>query len=223
MREARTVGRTLLSRGRTCGVRPGRPKDAKRSLTTTGHASTCATLSRTSGGIPRARVVFLSTWWRRTRLSWRYRASPRAVDNAPSRVSRIGKFDGRAFALHRAAAAFLRGCDTRFALACDAPTPSTSSWASATSSCSSSPTTTGRARACVTRSTSGTLTDLRALPSDGAVDLLAALSDSGNLSIFRFDDALSRFLSVRQLRLGPPGVARNLRTPRRRPASDDWR
>ena len=26
-------------------------KDAKRSLTTTGHASTCATLSRTSGGI----------------------------------------------------------------------------------------------------------------------------------------------------------------------------
>ena len=56
----------------------------------------------------------------------------------------------------------------------------------------------------------GTLTDLRALPSDGAVDLLAALSDSGNLSIFRFDDALSRFLSVRQLRLGPPGVARNL-------------
>ena len=57
----------------------------------------------------------------------------------------------------------------------------------------------------------GTLTDLRALPSDGAaVDLLAALSDSGNLSIVRFDDALSRFLSVRQLRLGPPGVARDL-------------
>ena len=57
----------------------------------------------------------------------------------------------------------------------------------------------------------GTLTDLRALPSDGAaVDLLAALSDSGNLSIVRFDDALSRFLPVRQLRLGPPGLARDL-------------
>ena len=69
----------------------------------------------------------------------------------------------------------------------------------------------------------GTLTDLRALPSDGAVDLLAALSDSGNLSVFRFDDALSRFLSVRQLRLGPPGVARISDASSSTPASDDWR
>ena len=89
-------------------------KDAKRSLTTTGHASTCATLSRTSGGIPRARA---SCSYRLGGGERDYHGDTARVaargGRCPSRVSRIGKFDGRAFALHRAAAAFLRGCDAR--------------------------------------------------------------------------------------------------------------
>ena len=114
MREAADGRADILSRGRTSGVRPGRPKGRKALANNDGaRLDVRDSLAHLRRHPTRARVVFLSTWWRRTRLSWRYRARRRARWTMPSRVSRIGKFDGRAFALHRAAAAFLRGCDAR--------------------------------------------------------------------------------------------------------------
>ena len=60
----------------------------------------------------------------------------------------------------------------------------------------------------------GTLTELRTIPCSAAneggvlgADLLGALSDSGKLSIIRFDQSLRRFVPIRQLHLGPPGVS----------------
>jgi hypothetical protein len=44
-------------------------------------------------------------------------------------------------------------------------------------------------------------------PSDG-VDLLVALSDSGELSLLRYDTETRRFARFRSARLGPPGMRR---------------
>jgi len=59
----------------------------------------------------------------------------------------------------------------------------------------------------------GTLVDLKVIPCAAAneggtagADLLGILSDSGKLSIVKFDEATKRFAPVRQLHLAPPGL-----------------